>query len=183
MLTGMTDEALLTHPHSDEAFRVIYLRYWEGLYKKAFHHLKNEHDAEDAVQEIFISLWRNKQTIDASNQLSAYLFTALKYHIIKTVYRKAKKGIIVPLSIKDLLNPHPDTEEALQYKETQSRIAAEVRALPQRMQQVYQMSRVEDLPTSKIARSLKLSEQTVKNTLTTALKRLRQKLAQTQLFF
>ena len=171
-----SDKALLTSTNEQEAFRIIYDRYWESLYKKALHHLRCEYDAEDTVQEIFISLWRNKNTIDATNNLTAYLFTALKYHIIKQAYKKARKGILLPLSVKDLEQTELTVEEAMHIKEIQTLIKTEVSALPKRMQQIYLLSRENNLQVSQIATHLNLSEQTVKNTLTTALKRLRQKL-------
>jgi len=126
MLQNMTDKALLADANEQEAFKVIYDRYWEPLYKKASLYLKNDADAEDGVQEIFISLWRNKNTIDASNNLSAYLFTALKYYVIKQVYRKAKKGIYVPLSVKELELTELTANEIIYFKEMQTLIATEI---------------------------------------------------------
>ena len=177
MLENLTDKALLVSENEDLAFRVLYDRYWEALYKKAFYRLGNSDDAQDAVQEIFISLWRNRETIQFEDNLSPYLFTALKYCIIKQVYRKAKKGILVPLSAEELTWTGVTTEEVLQYKELQAAIDSEVAGLPERMQKIYRLSRIDNLQIAEIAGQLNISEQTVKNTLTTALKRLRKKLA------
>ncbi|MEP6683604.1 MAG: sigma-70 family RNA polymerase sigma factor [Parafilimonas sp.] len=176
MIKTLSDKTLLTSANEQEAFRIIYERYWEVLYKKALNHLKCSYDAEDAVQEIFISLWRNKKTVDASNNLSAYLFTALKYHVIKQTYKKARKGFLLPLSVKELEETELSAEEAMHIKEIQTFIKTEVSALPKRMQQIYLLSRENNLQVSQIATHLNISEQTVKNTLTTALKKLRQKL-------
>ena len=90
----MTGEELPADVYEQEAFRVIYNKYWHQLYKKALQYLKNAADAEDSVQEIFVSLWRNRNSIDASNGLSAYLFIALKYYVIKQVYGKQKKVFV-----------------------------------------------------------------------------------------
>jgi len=177
MLENLPDKTLLESGDEHLGFRVLYSRYWEALYKKAFHRFGNSADAEDAVQEIFISLWRNKNTIQIEETLSPYLFTALKYYIIKQVYLKAKRGIQVNLSTEDLEYIELSTEELLQYKELQSVIASEVDELPERMKEIYCLSRVENLQIAEIAAKLNISEQTVKNTLTTALKRLRESLS------
>jgi RNA polymerase sigma-70 factor (family 1) len=173
----LTDKALLIAEDEQEAFRLLYDRYWQALYLKALYRIGNDADAQDLVQEVFIGLWRNKNNILSQDSLSAYLFTALKYGIIKRVYRQAQKGLIVPLSVEDLEKTELTAEELLHYKELQSVIAAEVAALPERMQEVYRLSRTENLSTKEIAQRLNLSEQTVKNTLSAALKRLREKLA------
>ena len=177
MLENLSDKTLLEAVEEQASFRILYSRYWEALYKKAFHRFGNSDDAEDAVQEIFISLWRNRNTIQIEETLSPYLFTALKYYIIKQVYLKAKKGIQVTLSIEELEYAELTTEELLQYKELQSVIASEVDELPNRMKEIYLLSRVENLQFAEIAAKLNISEQTVKNTLTTALKRLRESLS------
>jgi RNA polymerase sigma-70 factor (ECF subfamily) len=101
--------------------------------------------------------------------------------VIKQVYRKAKKGICLPLSVKELELTELTTDELMHLKEMQSVIATEVSDLPQRMQQIYQLSRVDHLPVAQIAKQLNISEQTVKNTLTTALKRIKQKLSHSHL--
>jgi RNA polymerase sigma-70 factor (ECF subfamily) len=183
MLENLSDKTLLEIPDEHAGFRILYSRYWEALYKKAFFRFGNSADAEDAVQEVFISVWRNKQTIQIDETLSPYLFTALKYYIIKQVYRKAKKGIQVPLSVEKLEHSELTTEELLQYKELQSAIAGEVNELPKRMKEIYRLNRVENLQIAEITVLLNISEQTVKNTLTSALKRLRERLSRYSFLF
>ena len=183
MLDNISDKALLETTDEHAGFRILYSRYWEALYKKAYFRFGNSADAEDAVQEVFISFWRNKETIQVDETLAPYLFTALRYYIIKHVYRKAKKGIQVPLSAEKLEQAELTTEEILQYKELQSAIAGEVNELPERMKEIYRLSRVENLQIAEIAVRLSISEQTVKNTLTNALKRLRAKLSHYSFLF
>lgn len=176
MLEGLSDKTLLEAADEHAGFRILYSRYWEALYKKAYHRLGNSADAQDAVQDIFISLWRNRQTIEIEGTLAPYLFAALRYYVIKQVYRKAKKGIHTSLSLETLERSELTTEELLQYKELQSIIDDEVNELPERMKEIYRLSRVENLQIADIALRLNISEQTVKNTLSTTLKRLRKSL-------
>ena len=178
----LSDSMLLIAEEEQSAFRELYDRYWEQLYKKALTRLGNDADAQDAVQEVFISCWRNRKTIEVKESLAPYLYTALKYWIIKKVYRQSQKGIIVPLSTESLEQTELTTEEFLQYKELQHLIADEVSKLPEKMQRIYRLSRIEQLPIALIAEQLKISEQTVKNTITSALKRLREKLSRYSCF-
>ena len=177
MLENVSDKKLLEAEDEHAGFRILYSRYWEGLYKKAYHRFGNSADAKDAVQEIFISLWRNRSTLKIEGTLEPYLFTALKYYIIKHVYRKAKKGIYTTLSIECLELTELTTEELLQSKELKIIIDGEVNELPERMKEIYCLSRVENLKIAEIASRLNISQQTVKNTLVSALKRLRKNLS------
>lgn len=176
MLKSLTDKALLKAVDEQFAFRVLYDRYWEPLYIKALRRLHNEEDAQDLVQGIFISLWRNRAEIQVEETLAPYLFTALKYAIIKVVYKKAQKGKLLPLSIADLEKYTTAANPELEYKELKATIDHEVAGLPDRMREIYQLSRVKHLRNAEIAAMLNISEQTVKNTLSVTLKRLRSKL-------
>ena len=55
MLQTMTDKKLLTDADAQEAFKVIYNRYWEQLYKKAFYLFKNS----QSLQDYFIIIMNN----------------------------------------------------------------------------------------------------------------------------
>ena len=128
------------------------------------------------MQEVFISVWRNRKSIETEPTLSPYLFSALRYCIIKKVYRKTKKGLHVPLNVEELKSAEHSSEEIFRYKEIQQTIGKEVSRLPERMQQNYRLSREENFSSKEISERLFISEQTVKNTLSTALKKLRIKL-------
>lgn len=177
MTALFTDRDLLTAADERAAFRILYERYWEPLYKKALARVGNDADAQDMVQQAFISCWRNKDRIEIGDSLAPYLFAAIKYAIIKLVYRRVKKGALLPLNAEELELTGSTTEELIRYKELESAIANEVSELPVRMREIYRLSRAEHLQVAEIANHLNISEQTVKNTLHTALKRLREKLS------
>jgi RNA polymerase sigma-70 factor (ECF subfamily) len=177
MLPCLSDKDLLVSDNEEAAFRVLYNRYWELLYRKAFSRLGNRSDAEDMVQEIFITVWRNRQSISPEPTLAPYLLTAVKYAIIKKVYREGRKGIIVPLSINELEQTGITEEDLIYYRELQGALSKEIASLPDRMQQIYRLNRMDHLQVAEIATRLNLSEQTVRNTLSIAVKRLREKLS------
>jgi RNA polymerase sigma-70 factor (family 1) len=171
-----SDKVLLTADDEQAAFRVLYDRYWQPLYHKALQRLGSDADAQDMVQEVFISCWNNRRHIEIADSLAAYLFTALKYCILKRIVRRAGRGLHSALDLDELEQTDLSTEEFLRYRELQGLIAREVEALPERMRTIYKMSRVEQLPIAEIAGQLGLSPQTVKNTLHLILKRLRKRL-------
>lgn len=182
MLEELSDQELLENSGKQAAFRTFYNRYWEALYRKAVHRFGNSKDAEDAVQEIFLSLWRNMGNLQIEETLAPYLFAALKYYTIKQAYLKAKRGDEVELFPELSENPDLTTEDVMQFRELQKHIFEKVNQLPDRMREVYQLSRNENLKIAEIAVFLNISERTVKNTLTTALRRLRESLSKSRIF-
>lgn len=168
----MNDGELLQSIKKDDttAFEILYDRYWKALYLKACQRVDRD-AAKDIVQEIMMSLWRRRKVItaDKDGALSAYLYTAVKYKVISH-YAFENNAEIKKAELFDELDTQSDT---LETKELKALIEAAVSRLPARMQQIFRMSREEDHSITDIANLLGLSEQTVKNQLTEALKRLR----------
>ena len=169
--TPISDRELLQSVKGDDtnAFELLYERYWKALYLKACQRVDND-EAKDIVQEVMMSLWRRRKAISANKdgELAAYLFTAVKYRVIS--YYAFNSAEIKKAALFDELEQHTDV---LETKELKAIIEAAVNRLPTRMQQIFRMSREDDQSIADIARILNISEQTVKNQLTEALKRLR----------
>lgn len=174
MLAGLSDAELLKSG-DNRSFKILFDRYWSPLYVKARSRLKNESDAKDVLQDVFTTLWGNRHHIFVEDTLAPYLFTAVKYAILKKIERDSKKGIIHPLDVATLASVKFSHEEELHYKELEKLIRNEVEKLPDRMKQIYLLSRDHYLKNKEIAQTLNLSEQTVKNMLSTAIGKLRTK--------
>lgn len=157
------------------AFKALYDRYWKELYLKACKRVDGD-TAKDMLQEVMITLWRRREeiTADKGGEIAAYLFTALKYRIITHYAFTASE--IKKISFFDCLNNEISSDNTLEINELKELIESEVCKLPVRMQQIFRMSREDEVSIREIAGQLNLSEQTVKNQLSTALKRLREKL-------
>jgi RNA polymerase sigma-70 factor (ECF subfamily) len=61
-----------------DAFATLYDCYGPRLYRAACVLLDNRHDAEDAVQGVFLSLLSNRRTLAKVENWAAYLFTSLR---------------------------------------------------------------------------------------------------------
>jgi len=166
-----SDGELLDAVKADDtaAFEVLYDRYWKALYQKACQRV-NQDEAKDMVQEVMITLWKRRRHVTVKGgEIGAYLFTAIKYRVIS--HYAFSEAEIKQTAFFDILDEVQS--DGLETKELKQLIDAAVSRLPARMQQIFRMSREDDYSIAEIARQLNLSEQTVKNQLTEALKRLR----------
>ncbi|QHS59571.1 RNA polymerase sigma factor [Chitinophaga agri] len=174
--THISDVELLQLLKEDDtaAFEILYNRYWKSLYTRACQRVDPD-DAKDLVQEVMLSLWRRRQEIPSfkEGEFTKYLHAAIKYRVIS--HYAFSTAEIKKLSFFDILDSQ-ETNDLLETKELSANIAAAVGQLPARMQEIFRMSREEDLSIAEIARRLNISEQTVKNQLTDALRRVRNSL-------
>ncbi|MEC5143803.1 sigma-70 family RNA polymerase sigma factor [Chitinophaga sp. 212800010-3] len=156
------------------AYEVLYNRYWQPLFLFAYKRLKNKDESKDAVQDVFINLWKRRHTLELTASLRNYLFTAVRYELLKRIAQS--RNVAMGEEIEDTLPAGQDTMDLLNEKALQLALANAVAHLPAKMKEIYLMSRHQHKTVAVIARELVLSEQTVKNQLTKALLRLRQHL-------
>ncbi|MDO6738210.1 RNA polymerase sigma factor [Wenyingzhuangia sp. 2_MG-2023] len=105
---------------SDEkAFSLLYGRFWEQMYSKAFSILKDEGQAKDVVQEVWISVWERRMVIDNSN-IKGYLINAVRFKTFNYLRYSKKKHLLVE-EFLDVYNKDVQSnniEELVDFKDT-----------------------------------------------------------------
>lgn len=155
------------------AFKEIYQRYWKKIYATAFKRLKRKELAEEIVQELFVGLWVKRHNREIHSCLSSYLYSSVSHYIIDC-YRKESVRQKYTENLKVAQDSLKSTVEAdYELKELSDNIEKGVLQLPDKCRSVFEMSRKEFKSNKEIAVQLGISEKTVENHLTKAIKRLR----------
>ena len=164
--------------HDDgQAFHGIYERYWLSLYISAVKRARSKEDAKDIVQDVFVSIWTKRHSLVISTSLSAYLFTAVKYKVINHIESNIVKGNYLK-SLECAVSAHdPSTGEIIIQRDLEQFVHVAISNLSPKMRQVFELSRQENLSNNEIAGRLNISEQTVKNQISKALKILRMRIS------
>lgn len=174
----LSDQPLLEQIQRDnpKAFATLLDRYSQVLFEHVYCKIGHREDAEDITQEIFLSFWKNRTTIhvDINNSLRSYLFGSAKYKVID-YYAKVAVQIpqLQPLDSIQEMGATAHADDALLTKELQCLLEKELDAMPERMRKPLQLSREEEMTIREIALLLQISEQSVKNNISSALYKLR----------
>lgn len=160
-----------------ETFASIVQLYTGDLLRHAFHRLKNEHDAEDMVQDIFSELWEKRDRITINTSLSGYLFTTLKHRTLRHISRTNLHARAVEHLLIRMDEMQAGILELLTAKEMDVTLKEAIADLPENMRNIFVL-RQEDFTIKEIALALGLAEQTVKNYNVELLKRLKKVVAQ-----
>lgn len=154
------------------AFNELYERYWSTLYAPAYNVLRDKDACMDVVQEIFIWFWEHRAHWQLSS-CKGYLLAAVKFKVANSIRRnKIQASFFERLSerqedLADDMNAEMDVAELRRF------IQILIDELPEKCRQVFQLSRIEQLSNREIAKKLGISEKTVENQITTAIKKLR----------
>jgi RNA polymerase sigma-70 factor, ECF subfamily len=87
-VTKSNQELLILLREGDRvAFYNIYERYCKRLYGFVLRYIKQEADAEEIVQEVFIKVWEARTKIDVYSSFESFLFT-VAYNATISLFRK-----------------------------------------------------------------------------------------------
>jgi RNA polymerase sigma-70 factor (family 1) len=179
-----TDQILLQQLSQNDqaAFTAIYERYWKSLFREAMNVLRSQKEAEDCVQELFVSLWNRRQALSITS-LRAYLHTAIRYQCIDRIEKDMIRGGYLEdfTTYLEANQTMPSIEEELYARELAANIDQVMDKMPDKMREVFRLSRQEHLTHREIANRLQISEETVKKQVYLALKILRSNLGNTSL--
>ncbi len=167
----MTDEDLLKAIQAGDevAFKIMYDKYYRMLCYSAYKTYPDEHKSKDFAQEVFLDLWRKRDSINIHTSIAAYLKRAV---INKSIdFIRAQR-----FNFGDTAELEYQAEmpvESSEQDELKALIHKTAEQLPERCRLIFFMSRFENLSHKEIAANLEISEKTIENQITKALKILR----------
>lgn len=153
------------------AFDAIYKQYCTRLYGFVLKLIKQESDAEEIVQEVFVKIWESRHKIENFSTFDSFLFTIAHNTTISLIrkrlnekkYLEYLKGIQVEISSTDII-------EEIHYTELKEKFSHLIDSLSPRQKEVYLLSREDGLTHKEIAEKLGISQNTVEIHISRAIK-------------
>lgn len=156
----------------ESAFESLYNRYFQVLFSYG-RRLADDATADDAIQELFINLWRNRRTVGQAVSVRFYLLRSLRREIVKI--RKAANGGYADLEELDehLLPVQQSPESVYAVNEALSQQTEQLNqwlaCLPPRQNEAILLRYYHNLEYADVARVLGIKEQTARNLVQKAL--------------
>lgn len=159
-----------------KAFDKIYSNYWEILFNYGYNRLKKKEIVEGLVQEVFVSLWKEREHLNIHTSLIGYLKVCMKFKVFNQI-----KFLAVKEKYQDFLTYSTsfscsDVEESLWFEELQNAYIKQVELLPNQARRAYRLRVEMEMSCPEIAKELQLSVSTVEKHLIKAKRILRENL-------
>lgn len=160
----------------ERSFEQVFRAYYPRLCAYAMTVLNDRDEAEEVVQALFCRLWEQRDTLDVTTSMQAYLFRATRNaslnHIKKVQTREAYKVMNL-----EQMNNNPEYQpDRTTNNELRRRLERAIAELPEQCRLIFKLSRFEELKYKDIADQLGISVKTVENQMGKALKILRLKM-------
>ena len=182
-LADASDEVLVERARGKDeaAFEELVGRYEDKLYRLAMRFVRNETDAQEILQDAFLSAWRNLPAFEGRAQFGSWMYrvtvnAALMLLRNRNHHPEVTVDDIEPTALNDAVAESGQTlrgsadwsqraDEQLQSLEMRRHIQASVDALPEGLRTVFLLRDVEELSTEDTAGLLGLSVPAVKTRL------------------
>ncbi|MFP4094654.1 MAG: RNA polymerase sigma factor [Cyclobacteriaceae bacterium] len=155
---------------SPQAFEAIYRQHYAHLYSYGWQLCRDTDLLRDAIQNLFVDIWRSKQNLAQVKQVRFYLFKILRRKILATLKEERKKEEVHSelLTYDFLASTYSDEQLELldKLKEAVSRLSKKQR-------EVIFLRYYENLSCEEIAELMQLNINTVYNHNTAAIRHLR----------
>src|SRR5690606_18512864 len=143
------------------AFRNVYERYWERLYRVARSKVGQVETAEEMIQDIFADVWERRESLSVIN-LERYLFRAVKYKALDYI----RAQIVKRYNEDEILNASSEytdaeAEEELAYQELKRAFDSGLNSLPEKTRGIFCLNKLEQLSVREISAELGIPQRTV----------------------
>ena len=157
------------------AFDYLFKKYYDPMYQCAGRYIREPQLAENAVQDVFVKIWIQRDSLLINTNVKAYLFTAVKNHLLNQIKQEKRLSSIDNyIHLPDEENKTPENMHLR--NETAIAVQKAIDQLPDRCKEIFKMHRYDKLKYHEIASILGISINTVKTQIKRALKSLHKKL-------
>lgn len=171
---------LLSHIQQDialgneKAFAELY-----GLFNSKLKHfakaITRSHElAEEVVEDVFVKLWCNRQNIASINNLTVYLYVAVKNQSLNHISQKAKDLVTAPFDDLDIEigNVAANPYDLLVTSEMMQQMQHAIDELPPRCKMIFKLVREDGLKYKEVAAILNISVNTIDVQMAIAVKKI-----------
>ena len=156
---------------------LIYEKYALRVKKYALSILKNEHDANDAVTDVFLKIIHNRHKFDPDNMENCvhlvYLYTKCACIDILRKKQTADCFFTSDVDIDSVASHSTDTSDAVIHGEQKVKLKNAIKSLPELEKQIVYLKYYEGMTNTEIAGLLNINASTVSTKLHRSLKKLR----------
>lgn len=164
---------------NEQAFALLYQQYYNQLSGFLTKFSGSAASAQDILQEAFLRVWLNRDQLPAIDNFNAWIYKVVSRENLtnfkKELRAKTKKSNYAATA--ELRGDHVLQPKPAEIGEIKMLIARAIDSMPEQRRKIYLLSREKGYKPSEISTLLRISQPTVYNTLSAALKQIREQLA------
>lgn len=162
----------------EAAFAFFFKKHYGRLRPFVSRFFRSDLEVDDALQEVFIKVWLNRDKLPHIDNIGAWLRTITSRVCLTAIQKDLTRGRHTQQFSATAAGVPETPLERTSVAEIRRLVAAAVEGMPEARKRIYLLSRQDGLKPAEIAQHLSISVNTVRNTLVSALKDIRSYLEQ-----
>jgi RNA polymerase sigma-70 factor (ECF subfamily) len=160
--------------NDETAFTQLYLHFGKKLIHFATTLVRSKETAEELTEDVFVKLWANRSHITGIENITVYLYVAVKNKSLNSLSQKAKELVLAPFDYLDTAinefaaNPY----DLMITNEMMERMHDAVETLPPRCKMIFKLIREDGLRYKEVAEILNISVNTIDVQMAIAVKKI-----------
>ncbi|GGH16649.1 hypothetical protein GCM10011418_19150 [Sphingobacterium alkalisoli] len=169
------DKLTLTLFVSDDkmAFELVYKSYSASIFKRLLYLLKDEDEAEEMLQNVFIRVWTNRSSIDVEKNFHNYLLRIADSMAIDLIRRNVRNQLVYDSILIQGVHQHDSVEDTYLQKEEWAILENAIDQLPPQRKLIFTLCKLEGKSYGEVSKLLNISPATISNHLVLAMKQIR----------
>jgi RNA polymerase sigma-70 factor (ECF subfamily) len=158
----------------ESAFTQLYLHFGKKLILFGVSLVRSKEIAEELVEDVFVKLWANRATITGIENLTVYLYIAVKNKALNKLSQKANELIAAPFDYLDTTVDEfaADPYDLMITSEMMIRMHQVIETLPPRCKMIFKLIREDSLKYKEVAEILNISVNTIDVQMAIAVKKI-----------
>jgi len=156
------------------AFTQLYLHFAKKLMQFAISLVRVKEIAEELVEDVFVRLWANRKDIAHIENLTVYLYVAVKNKSLNALSQKASELIAAPFDFLDTAIDEfaTDPYDLMITAEMMGKMKQAIETLPPRCKMIFKLIREDGLRYKEVAEILNISVNTIDVQMAIAVKKI-----------
>jgi RNA polymerase sigma factor (sigma-70 family) len=162
-----------------QVFERIFLAHYDDLFRYGMRLTGDEEVVKDCIQNLFQRLWQRRKALAAIQEIKPYLFAALRHHITDELRAQKRRSALqsgYPSEVEMTVQHSPEDFLIAQQltSEQQSLLLGALSQLSNRHREALHLKFFDGFAYDRIAEIMSLNQQSVRNLVHQAIKRMRQ---------
>ncbi len=138
---------------NQDQFEKLYYEMFDILYNYGLRIINDRSVVEDAIQDVFLNIWKKRKNLNITTSVNNYLFTCLRREILSELKRSKSESLDAQphLSLR-LASPEPNHTN-----DTQRSIQSEINKLPNRQKEIIYLKYKENMTYEEIEQIMNIN--------------------------
>ncbi|MBK0380062.1 RNA polymerase sigma factor [Mucilaginibacter segetis] len=159
---------------SERAFTILYDKFSKQLYRNILRLVKDEFIAQELLQDLFLKVWENRQSIKIEGSFKSFLFKVAENLVFMYFRKVAKDNRLIENLIRANIEFDINAEEIVISRQDQELLYAAIAKLPPQRKQVYTLCKLEGKSYEEVSKELGISTSTISDHIVKANKTVKQ---------